>query len=321
MKTIPCALVALLAGLLILPARAAQDPVPKKPDARKPVYDEKADAKAQIETALAAAKRENRRVLIQWGANWCGWCVLLHDRFKTDRGLSKTLLYEYVVVNVDVGKMDKNLDLVRKYEAKLGKGIPYLTVLAADGKVLANQATDPFETKSEDGQKGHDAKKVQEFLAAHQAKPLQADDVLKAALEEAAKSDRGVFLHFGAPWCGWCLKLEAWMARPEIAKILEKDFVEVKIDQDRMTGAKEVCARYNAKGAGGIPWFVMLDAKGKPVVTSDGPKGNIGFPYEPHEIVHFVKMLQAAKRRITDAEIEELRRSLIPPPKTASSAR
>ena len=72
---------------------------------------------------------------------------------------------------------------------------------------------------------------------------------------------------------------------------------------------------------GGIPWFVMLDAKGKAIVTSDGPKGNIGFPYADHEIVHFVKMLQAAKRRITDAELEELRRSLIPPPKTASSAK
>jgi hypothetical protein len=187
--------------------------------------------------------------------------------------------------------------------------------------VLANQATDPFETKSEDGQKGHDPKKLLAFLTDHQAEPLKAEAVLDAALAEAAKTDRGVFLHFGAPWCGWCHRLEEWLARPEVAKVIGKDFVEVMIDQDRMTGAKGVFARYNASGKGGIPWFVLLDGKGKAVATSDGPKGNIGFPFVEHEVAHFVTMLTAARRRITDAEIDELRRSLTPPAKGAASGR
>ena len=130
--------------------------------------------------------------------------------------------------------------------------------------------------------------------------------MLNAALAEAAKTERGVFLHFGAPWCGWCLKLEAWLAQPKIAEIMGKDFVDVKIDQDRMTGAKEVFARYNANAKGGIPWFVFLDAKGKVVATSDGPKGNIGFPYAAHEIDHFVTMLKAARHRITGDEMDAL---------------
>jgi thiol:disulfide interchange protein len=320
MKRTTCLATLLFALALAWPAAAQDAPpaAPKQPPAKKPVYDEKADARAQLDAALAAAKRDNRRVLVQWGANWCGWCNLLHDRFQKDPTLRKTLLYEYVVVNVDIGKMDKNLDLASKYQAKLGKGIPYLTVLAADGKVLANQETESFETKAEDGTKGHDPKKLQDFLAKHQAEPLNAEDVLKAALDRAAKTERGVFLHFGAPWCGWCHRLEAWLARPEIATLMGKDFVEVQIDQDRMTGAKEVFARYNPKaGMSGIPWFVFLDAKGKAVATSDGPKGNIGFPYEPHEIVHFVAMLRAARNRLSDDDIETLRRSLVPPAKAA----
>jgi hypothetical protein len=76
----------------------AADPKGAKPiSARVPVYDEKADAAVQIETALAAAKRENRRVLIQWGANWYPWCVLLHERFRTDKNLARILRYEYDV--------------------------------------------------------------------------------------------------------------------------------------------------------------------------------------------------------------------------------
>ena len=35
-----------------------------------PIFDEQADAKRDIAAALARAKQENRRVLIEWGANW-----------------------------------------------------------------------------------------------------------------------------------------------------------------------------------------------------------------------------------------------------------
>ncbi len=288
-------------------AAAADKAGPKNP----PPYDEKADAKADLAAALAAAKRENRRVLIQWGGNWCPWCVVLHDRFKSNKDLAKKLLYEYDVVFVDIGKREKNLDLAAKYGADLIKnGIPFLTVLDADGKVLANQPTDPFETKGPKGERGHDSKKLLEFLTAHQVKPLVAADVLDAARAEAAKSGRNVFVHFGAPWCKWCKRLEAWLARPEVAAALGKDFVDVKVDQDRMTGGKDLLARYNTAKSAGIPWFAVLDAAGKTVITSDGPKGNVGFPAEDHEVAHFAAMLKAAKKRLTDHDIDELVRSL-----------
>ena len=56
----------------------------------------------------------------------------------------------------------------------------------------------------------------------------------------------------------------------------------------------------------GIPWFVFLDGDGKAVVTSDGPKGNVGFPAAPHEIAHFRAMLERSRRRLTDADINAL---------------
>jgi hypothetical protein len=120
-----------------------------------------------------------------------------------------------------------------------------------------------------------------------------------------------VFLHYGAPWCGWCAKLEKWLIRPEIAAIFGKDFVEVKIDIDRMQGGKDVQSRYRKSDKGGIPWFAMLDAQGNALITSDGPKGNIGYPADDVEIGHFVKMLKTCQRRITDQEIDTLRDSLV----------
>ena len=55
------------------------------------------------------------------------------------------------------------------------------------------------------------------------------------------------------------------------------DYVELKIDTDRDTNGAAVAARLRKGESGGIPWMVILDAKGAPKVTSDGPKGNVVF--------------------------------------------
>src|SRR5512138_219345 len=99
------------------------------------------------------------------------------------------------------------------------------------------------------------------------------------------------------------------MASKEIAPILEKQFVNLNIDSDRMNGGQALLKKYQQKG-GGIPWFVFLDADGNPLVTSDGPKGNVGFPAEPHEIEHFKTMLDKVKRQLTDQDIAVLIKSL-----------
>lgn len=103
------------------------------------------------------------------------------------------------------------------------------------------------------------------------------------------------------------------MARPEIAAVLAKDFVDVKIDNDRMLSGKDVFEQQLAMAGqkdSGIPWFTFLDADGKLLAHATGPKGNVGFPYQPEEVEHFVTMLNAAKQKLTDADITMLRDSL-----------
>lgn len=260
--------------------------LPKK--AAAPVYDEQADARADLHAALARAKKENRRVLIQWGANWCHWCVLLHGKMKQDAKLAKEL------------------------GAKI-EGIPYLTVLDADGKPIAQNDTTAFET-NENGKAGHDAQKVLAFLTENQAPALEAAKVREAALARAKSENKLVFLHFGAPWCGWCHKLEGWMERKEVAPLLAKAFVDLKIDTDRAVGGADMLrTERQAAGVtedGGIPWFVFLDGNGTQVANSQGPKGNTGFPYQDDEIAHFVAMLEKARPKLSDADIQALRESL-----------
>ncbi|MBW7906595.1 MAG: thioredoxin family protein [Phycisphaerae bacterium] len=274
--------------------------------APKAIYDEQADAKADIAAALAKAKRENQRVLVMFGGNWCGWCHKLHGLYKQDKEIARKLLYEYRLVLVDIGRWNKHMDVAESYKADLKKhGVPFLTILDADGKVIANQETGALEEGDH-----HDVRKVLEFLARHQAPPQDADKRLAAALAEARSDNKRVFLHLGAPWCGWCHKLEDFLARPEIAGVIARDYVDLKIDIDRMTGGNEVAARFRASDKGGIPWFAVLDADGKKLISSDGPEGNCGYPASPAEIAHFMKMLRETRRNITDEQLTLIEKAL-----------
>jgi thiol:disulfide interchange protein len=199
--------IALAFASLFVPHNAlvAQTPAQDKPAEKAkppPPYDEQADAKQVIAAAITRAKQENRRVLIQWGANWCSSCVKLHALYKSDKAIAHELSYEYDLVLVDIGKWDKNVDLAKQYGADFkadGAGVPYLTVLDGDGKVLANQVTGTLEDPAIQGG-GHDPKKVLDFLVQYQAKPLVAEDVRTAAFARAKAEDKRVFEHFGAPW-------------------------------------------------------------------------------------------------------------------------
>ena len=96
------------------------------------------------------------------------------------------------------------------------------------------------------------------------------------------------------------------MASPQVTGLMTREFVPIKLDFDRATGAKDIEKRFTDKEQG-LPWFAFVDAEtGRAVVTSTGPKGNVGFPWEPHEIAHFKTMLETAKRHLTDDDIAQI---------------
>lgn len=127
-----------------------------------PVYDESADAKADVAAAVEKAKKEKKRVLVTLGANWCGWCRSLDRTFTKDEKVAAAIAKSYVPVKVDVGRMKKNLDLAASWGADVKKGVPLLVVLDGTGKAVKIQDTEALEAG-----KGHDPEKILAFLAAN----------------------------------------------------------------------------------------------------------------------------------------------------------
>ena len=111
----------------------------------KQIYSDTADAHAEIQSALTTAAQEHKRVILDFGGNWCGDCQVL-DLYFHDPVNAGLLNANFVLVHVNIGHYDLNTDLAAKYEIPLKKGVPGLAVLDAQGHVIYSQKNGEFES-------------------------------------------------------------------------------------------------------------------------------------------------------------------------------
>jgi thioredoxin 1 len=118
-------------------------PEPVKPNTQ--LYPDPAKASSEIASALAAASKDHKRVLLVFGGNWCYDCHVLDATFHS-KAILPLVNANYHVVHVNVGDYDKNTDLASKYEIPLEKGVPSLAILDPDGKLVVSQKKGEFES-------------------------------------------------------------------------------------------------------------------------------------------------------------------------------
>ena len=100
------------------------------------------------------------------------------------------------------------------------------------------------------------------------------------------------------------------MATKDVAVLLAKEFVTVKLDLDRGIGAKDIEKRFIDKEQG-LPWFAFLDVGGRCLIHNTRPNGrNIGHPAQSDEVAYFKTMLQTVKKHLSDGDINFLIQSL-----------
>jgi thiol-disulfide isomerase/thioredoxin len=109
-------------------------------------FDRSADATRSIDTALRTANRENKRVVVEFGANSCGACNQLHSVFTQDSELADFFQKAFVLVPVDI---DANQKLVAQYVTNgPQRRNPFLALLDRNGNVLKQRRTEDFEVGS-----------------------------------------------------------------------------------------------------------------------------------------------------------------------------
>ncbi|HEY8204821.1 MAG TPA: thioredoxin family protein [Pyrinomonadaceae bacterium] len=142
-------LASVVLGLSLATAIVAQKPavdseVLKPIVIRTDLYPASADAKKEIDDALTAAATEKKRVILIFGGNWCYDCHVL-DQALHEGEAGKIVKERFLLVHIDIGEGDKNLDLVEKYKTSLDKGVPTVAILGSDGQVIYSSSDGEFE--------------------------------------------------------------------------------------------------------------------------------------------------------------------------------
>jgi thioredoxin 1 len=110
------------------------------------LYSDPGEAQAELKAAEDRAARENKRVIVVFGANWCYDCHVLDATFHS-REFAPLVDANYVVVHVNIGEEGKdNNDLASRLGVALDRGVPSLAVLEPDGRVVVAQKGGEFES-------------------------------------------------------------------------------------------------------------------------------------------------------------------------------
>jgi len=126
-----------LAALLTVAASTASA-------ATRDIYPDPSQARADLAAALKTAAAAHKRILLDFGGNWCGDCQVL-DIYFHDPANRPILEANFVLVHINIGQMDANVALAEKYGIPLEKGVPALAVLSERGTLLYSQKGGEFE--------------------------------------------------------------------------------------------------------------------------------------------------------------------------------
>ncbi|MBV6457353.1 MAG: hypothetical protein HONBIEJF_00461 [Fimbriimonadaceae bacterium] len=148
-----------------------------------------------------------------------------------------------------------------------------------------------------------------------------AEKLLADAGGKAKAQGKNVMVIFHASWCGWCKKLDEFMAIPEYKSIFDDNYVVVHMTvmesqqkkADETAGGMEFLTKMGGDKAG-LPYFVVVDPGGKKLADSlmkPGDQGsNTGHPVKKEEVAHFMSMLKKTAKKMSSNQAATIQKYL-----------
>ncbi len=109
------------------------------------IYPDPSQAKADLAAAIKMAAQSHKRVIVDFGGDWCGDCQVLDIYFHNAEN-RPILDSNFVLVHINIGRMDENLDIAEQYGIPVTLGVPALAVLSEKGKLLYGQRGGEFKS-------------------------------------------------------------------------------------------------------------------------------------------------------------------------------
>ncbi len=109
------------------------------------IYPDPSEARSDLAAAIKQAGETHKRVIVDFGGDWCGDCQVLDIYFHNAEN-RPILESNFILVHVNVGRLDENLDIAEKWGIPVTTGVPALAVLSDTGKLLYGQRGGEFKT-------------------------------------------------------------------------------------------------------------------------------------------------------------------------------
>lgn len=159
-KLIYIFLFVLLAGFGVFAQSSAKKKVKPKAAAEtieREKFDPTRNAAEDLQNAIIKAQKENKRIILDVGGEWCIWCRWMDEYFIKNPDIAKLRDDNFVWLKVNMSPENENTEFLSAYPEI--PGYPHLFVLETDGKFLHSQNTVELEEE-----KSYNKQRFTDFL-------------------------------------------------------------------------------------------------------------------------------------------------------------
>lgn len=107
------------------------------------LYDPARDPADDLAQAIVVAQKENKRIMLELGGDWCIWCKYMDDFYKSHLDILQTRAENYVLVKINVSEENANIEFLSQFPE--AAGYPHIYILESDGTFLHSQNTADLE--------------------------------------------------------------------------------------------------------------------------------------------------------------------------------
>ncbi|NNE41436.1 MAG: thioredoxin family protein [Marinicaulis sp.] len=108
-------------------------------------FDAARNAQQDVDIALASARASGKNALLVFGGNWCHDSRGLAAKFEAP-ALAAIIEDHYVLTWIDVGRRDRNLDVLRGVGVDDIYGTPTVVILSPNGEIINEDSVHDWRT-------------------------------------------------------------------------------------------------------------------------------------------------------------------------------
>ena len=232
--------------------------------------------KGTFAQALAKAKKENKKLMVDCYTLWCGPCRFMAKNVFPDEKLGKFMNEHFVCMQLDM-EHGEGPERNKTFQVE---AYPTFIFFDADGKEMSRfegmAMQDDFQKRCERILKGEAPISKEDIQKEKQHRVAEKDTIIDEGkgvnfikgsevrfadvLAQAKRENKRVLVDFWATWCHACMQMNKTTFRDtRVGNMMNYSFVNYAVDVDHDADAKKLVEKFNIKA---FPTYLILNPDG-----------------------------------------------------------